>query len=67
MDFSTILALAGGLVAGVVAALTIIAPRTKNTVDDKILLYAEDVEKVLEGLGGADAAKAQGVSVVKAS
>lgn len=52
------------VVAGAVAALTVIAPRTKNTVDDKILLYAEDVEKVLEGLGGTDAAAAQKVQVV---
>jgi hypothetical protein len=52
------------VVAGAVAALTVIAPRTKNTVDDKILLYAEDVEKVLEGLGGHEAAAAQNVQVV---
>lgn len=48
---ATILLIAGGVVSGVVLALKVIAPRTKNTVDDKILIYAEDVEKVLEGLG----------------
>lgn len=63
---STVLLYAGLFVAGIVAGLKVIAPLTKNTVDDKILLYAEDVEKVLEGLGG-HGADAQGVTVVKAA
>lgn len=63
---TTILLIAGGVLSGVILALKVIAPLTKNTVDDKILVYAEDVEKVLEGLGGRDAAASQGVTVVQA-
>lgn len=63
---ANILLIASGALAGVIVALKVIAPLTKNTVDDKILVYAEDVEKVLEGLGGRDAAASQGVTVVAA-
>lgn len=61
-----ILLIAGGVLGGVVLALKVIAPLTKTTVDDKILVYAEDVQKVLEGIGGHEAAAAQGVTVVAA-
>jgi len=64
---ANILLIAGGVLSGVILALKVIAPLTKNTVDDKILVYAEDVEKVLEGIGGHDAAAAQGVTVVPAA
>ena len=50
---STILLVASGVIAGLIVGLKVIAPLTKNTIDDKVLLYAEDVEKVLEGLGSA--------------
>lgn len=49
---TSILLIAGGVISGIVLALKVIAPLTKTTVDDKILIYAEDVEKVLEGIGG---------------
>jgi len=46
-----ILIYAALFVAGGVAALKVIAPRTKNTVDDSILHYGEEAEKVLASLG----------------
>lgn len=58
---ANILLYAGLFLAGAVAALKVIAPRTNTKIDDKVLIYAEDVEKVLEGLGGA---KNPGVEVV---
>lgn len=63
---SSILLYAGLFVAGLVAGLKVIAPLTATAIDDKILIYAEDVEKVLEGLGG-HGSEAQGVTVVKAA
>lgn len=41
------LAIAGGLIAGIVVALKVIAPLTKNKVDDKALAIAETAEKLL--------------------
>lgn len=49
---TSILLIASGVISGIVLALKVIAPLTKTSVDDKILVYAEDVEKVLEGIGG---------------
>lgn len=43
MDLSTVLVFVAGLLAGVIAGLKVIAPLTKNTVDDKVLEYAEKV------------------------
>lgn len=63
---SSILLYAGLFVAGLVAGLKVIAPLTATAIDDKILIYAEDAEKVLEGLGG-HGSEAQGVTVVKAA
>ena len=60
---TSILLIAGGVLSGVILALKVIAPTTKNTIDDKVLVYAEDVEKVLEGLG---AHGTQGINVVEA-
>lgn len=56
MDFnlSSILALVTAFLAGGVVFLKVLAPKTKNTTDDKILEYAE---KALEVLPGAPAAK----------
>ena len=40
----------GLFLAGAVAALKVIAPRTATTVDDKVLDVAEKAEAVVEGL-----------------
>lgn len=42
------LAIAGGLIAGIVVALKVIAPLTKNKVDDKVLEVAETADKLLK-------------------
>jgi len=49
MEFSlaTVLIFVTGALAGAVAALKVIAPRTKNTYDDKALKYAEDILVIL--------------------
>ena len=47
----SVLLYAGLFLGGVVAGLKVIAPRTKTTVDDKLLQYAELVEGILEQLG----------------
>lgn len=47
LDLSTVLVFVTGLLAGAVAALKIIAPRTKTTKDDKALEYAEKALDVL--------------------
>ena len=47
MDLAHILAFAGGLLSGLVVALKVIAPLTKNKVDDKILEVAEKAEELL--------------------
>jgi hypothetical protein len=60
---TSILLIAGGVISGIVLALKVIAPLTKNRIDDAILVYAEDVEKVLEGFG---AHGTQGLTVVPA-
>jgi hypothetical protein len=46
----TLLVFLGGLLAGVIAALKVIAPKTANTVDDAVLAAAEKVEGVVETL-----------------
>jgi hypothetical protein len=46
-DLSTILVFVTGLLAGLVAGLKVIAPRTKTTKDDKVLEYAEAALDVL--------------------
>lgn len=43
MDFTTVLVFVAGLLAGVIAGLKVIAPLTKNKVDDKVLEYGEKV------------------------
>lgn len=50
MDLSHVIVAVVALLTGVVAALKIIAPLTKNTVDDKVLAVAEKVEDVATGL-----------------
>lgn len=47
LDLPTILVFVTGILAGAVAALKIIAPRTKNTIDDKARDYAEKALEVL--------------------
>jgi hypothetical protein len=47
MDLAHVLALLGGILVGLIAGLKIIAPMTKNTVDDTVLDYAEKAEAVL--------------------
>ncbi len=49
MSLSLALYIVGGLVAGAVAALTVIAPRTETKVDDKFLEVLERL-KALEDL-----------------
>lgn len=46
-DLSTVLAFITGALLGLVAALRVIAPRTKTTKDDKILEYAEKAVEIL--------------------
>jgi hypothetical protein len=43
MDFGILLSIAGGVVAGVVVALKVIAPLTKSQLDDRILAVLEKV------------------------
>lgn len=52
LDIATVLVFVTGLLAGAIAALKIIAPKTKTTADDKVLAVAEKAEEVLEGLSG---------------
>jgi hypothetical protein len=47
LDLPTILVFVTGVLAGLVAGLKIIAPRTKNTIDDKVLEYAEKAADIL--------------------
>jgi len=59
-NLATVLVFLTGGLAGVVAALKIIAPRTKNTIDDEVEEYAEKALDLLQGIPGAppvDAAK----------
>lgn len=53
--FLTIVSYVGAVAAGVVLALKVIAPKTKTLLDDKILGYVEDLEKIIEALGGQTA------------
>lgn len=46
-DLSTVLALVTAFLAGGITFLKVLAPRTKNTVDDKVLEYAEKAAGVL--------------------
>lgn len=45
-----VIAVLAGVVAGVVAALRFIAPKTKTTADDKVLSAAEKVEPITSEL-----------------
>ncbi len=45
-----ILLIASGVLAGGIAALTLIAPRTKNTVDDSVLAKLEALESLIQKL-----------------
>lgn len=47
MDFSLILVFVTGLLTGAVAALKIIAPKTKTTKDDKVLEVLEKADAIL--------------------
>jgi hypothetical protein len=50
MDFYTLLAAGIGVLAGAAGVLALIAPRTKNTVDDKVLAIALKVKELAESL-----------------
>lgn len=52
MSLEMIIAVASGLVAGVVVGLKVIAPMTANKVDDAVLARLEAIEAVLKGLKG---------------
>lgn len=41
------IAVFAGLLAGLIAALTFIAPKTKSTIDDTVLAYAEKLEALV--------------------
>jgi hypothetical protein len=47
MDLTTVLVFVTGLLAGAIAALKVIAPRTKTTKDDKLLEAFEKAEDFL--------------------
>ena len=48
---ANILLYAGLFVGGLIAGLKVVAPLTKNKVDDKILYYGEEAVELLEKLG----------------
>ncbi len=50
MDISIVISVALGLLAGVVASLTIIAPKTQSKVDDKLLEHLKKVQEIVDGL-----------------
>ncbi len=56
-----LLSIAVGILVGLVAGLKLIAPRTKNTVDDKVLAYADKILGLLPGSvkGAVEEAKAE--------
>lgn len=47
-DLGTVLVFVTGVLAGAIAALKVIAPRTKTKTDDKVLEYAEKAKDVLD-------------------
>lgn len=57
LNLATILVFATGILTGAVAALKIIAPRTKNTYDDKALEWGEKALDVLPHPNPAPEAK----------
>lgn len=57
---ATVLTYALAALSGAIVALKVIAPLTKNTVDDKVLEYAEDAEAL-----GAKAVSALATKAVK--
>lgn len=63
--FTTILTYTALFAAGAIAGLKIIAPRTTTTADDKVLEYLEDLEKIVQGLGGTLPAVPVEVAAVK--
>lgn len=54
---TTIVAVVGGLVAGAIVALKVIAPRTKTTKDDEALAFLQKVSGYLPPVEQAEAAK----------
>lgn len=50
MDLSIVISVATGLLAGAVAALRIIAPKTASKTDDAVLARLEALEKIADGL-----------------
>jgi hypothetical protein len=50
MDLSLVISFVIGIVAGGIAALKVIAPKTANTVDDKVLEKLELIEGLLGNL-----------------
>ena len=52
MNLTIILSVAGGLLAGAVLALKVIAPLTKTEVDDGVLKRLETLEEMLKKLQG---------------
>lgn len=58
MTLALVITAVSGILVGIVATLKVIAPATKNTVDDKILDYAEKAEAVVESIAPSVSAAA---------
>lgn len=50
MNLQNVLMIAGGVLVGAIAALKLIAPKTKNTTDDAVLARLEALEALVENL-----------------
>ncbi len=50
MDISLAIVIATAILSGAVVALKRFAPKTKNTLDDKVLARLEALEAVISGL-----------------
>lgn len=50
MDLTLVIGIALGLLTGAVAGLTVLAPLTRTTVDDKALAIAVKVKQLAESL-----------------
>jgi dethiobiotin synthetase len=53
MDLSVIISAALGLLAGAVAVLKLVAPRTKNTTDDAVLKRLQALEELADRINPA--------------
>lgn len=63
----TVLIVLAGLLVGAVAALKVFAPKTKNTVDDRLLAKLEQLEALVKGLLPSEEKSASKALAAKAS